>query len=183
MPIVRNILGFLFLFQLLSCSSQDAPISPENTSTSTRIDYILKDYQKKWAANKQYTIEVLEAMPEADFEFQPAEEMRTFKEQAEHIAVWLNNHLQQAGHPGLPELDTSSKEKLIESYLLLFDELIAYMEELDPETMGTTKRMWYGESTRLRLLNLMDNHLAHHRGQMIVYLRLKGIKPPSYVGW
>ena len=29
----------------------------------------------------------------------------------------------------------------------------------------------------------MDNHLAHHRGQLIVYLRLMGLKPPSYVGW
>jgi uncharacterized damage-inducible protein DinB len=43
--------------------------------------------------------------------------------------------------------------------------------------------MWYGSSTKNRILNLMDNHLAHHRGQMIVYLRLKGIEPPSYVGW
>lgn len=29
----------------------------------------------------------------------------------------------------------------------------------------------------------MDNHLAHHRGQMIIYLRLQGIKPPAYTGW
>nr|NIM13383.1 DinB family protein [Candidatus Aminicenantes bacterium]NIM80034.1 DinB family protein [Candidatus Aminicenantes bacterium]NIO82289.1 DinB family protein [Candidatus Aminicenantes bacterium]NIQ68157.1 DinB family protein [Candidatus Aminicenantes bacterium] len=27
------------------------------------------------------------------------------------------------------------------------------------------------------------DHVAHHRGQMVIYLRLKGIKPPQYVGW
>jgi hypothetical protein len=26
-------------------------------------------------------------------------------------------------------------------------------------------------------------HQTHHRGQLVVYLRLKGIKPPQYRGW
>ncbi|MCU0354066.1 MAG: DinB family protein [Cytophagales bacterium] len=29
----------------------------------------------------------------------------------------------------------------------------------------------------------MENHIIHHRGQAIVYLRLKGIRPEGYVGW
>ncbi|NJL74904.1 MAG: hypothetical protein HC892_07620 [Saprospiraceae bacterium] len=30
---------------------------------------------------------------------------------------------------------------------------------------------------------LMNDHLTHHRAQMIVYLRLKDVQPPKYVGW
>jgi uncharacterized damage-inducible protein DinB len=30
---------------------------------------------------------------------------------------------------------------------------------------------------------LMHDHHTHHRGQIIVYLRLNGLKPPKYVGW
>jgi len=25
--------------------------------------------------------------------------------------------------------------------------------------------------------------VTHHRGQLVVYLRLNGILPPNYVGW
>lgn len=40
-----------------------------------------------------------------------------------------------------------------------------------------------GPLTRRQILILMHDHQAHHIGQLIVYLRLKGIKPPGYVGW
>jgi uncharacterized damage-inducible protein DinB len=29
----------------------------------------------------------------------------------------------------------------------------------------------------------MENHIIHHRGQAIVYLRLNGVKPKGYFGW
>lgn len=37
--------------------------------------------------------------------------------------------------------------------------------------------------TRRQILLLLHDHQTHHIGQVIVYLRLKGIKPPAYVGW
>jgi len=30
---------------------------------------------------------------------------------------------------------------------------------------------------------LLNDHQTHHRGQLVVYLRLNGIKPPAYIGW
>ncbi|RZM10040.1 MAG: DinB family protein, partial [Pedobacter sp.] len=29
----------------------------------------------------------------------------------------------------------------------------------------------------------MDNHIIHHRGQCMVYLRMNGITPEGYLGW
>ena len=40
-----------------------------------------------------------------------------------------------------------------------------------------------GPMNKRQILNLMTDHLTHHRGQAILYLRLRGIKPPSYRGW
>ena len=40
-----------------------------------------------------------------------------------------------------------------------------------------------GTMTRRRILLLMTDHLTHHRGQLVVYLRMKGVEPPKYVGW
>jgi len=40
-----------------------------------------------------------------------------------------------------------------------------------------------GPMTIRQILILMHDHQPHHLGQIVVYLRLKGIKPPDYVGW
>ena len=34
-----------------------------------------------------------------------------------------------------------------------------------------------------QLIYAMENHIIHHRGQCVVYLRLKNIKPVGYYGW
>ena len=37
--------------------------------------------------------------------------------------------------------------------------------------------------TGWRLIYAMENHIIHHRGQCVVYLRLKGVTPNGYLGW
>jgi uncharacterized damage-inducible protein DinB len=34
-----------------------------------------------------------------------------------------------------------------------------------------------------RLFYAMENHIIHHRGQCVVYLRLKGVVPKGFYGW
>lgn len=34
-----------------------------------------------------------------------------------------------------------------------------------------------------RLFYAMENHIIHHRGQCVVYLRLNGVIPKGYYGW
>ena len=40
-----------------------------------------------------------------------------------------------------------------------------------------------GPMTRRRILMLMTDHVTHHRGQLVVYLRMKNVEPPKYIGW
>ncbi|WP_374662973.1 DinB family protein [Parasegetibacter sp. NRK P23] len=37
--------------------------------------------------------------------------------------------------------------------------------------------------SKLQIINLLSDHQTHHRGQLLVYLRLCGLTPPKYVGW
>ncbi len=177
---MRNLALFLFISCVSICSSC---IAQAKTMTTTDRDYIIEDYIKKWKANKRYLLKILEAMPASEYDFKPAEGMKTFKSQSTHIASWLNSHIKNVGHNGLTPLNTSSKEFIIQSYTTLFDEIIDFVSKLSPNELNQPVKMWYGQSTKSRLMNLMDNHMTHHRGQMIVYLRLKNIKPPSYIGW
>ena len=40
-----------------------------------------------------------------------------------------------------------------------------------------------GGQSVYQFLNLIQDHQAHHVGQIIVYLRLNTIEPPKYIGW
>ena len=176
----------ILLFAILSISftmeskAQNSSSTTENEKTET---WVVDDLTKKWENNMLYTISVLEAMPEESYDFIPAVEMRSFQGQAEHIVKNFKMLLGRTGYVGLPELENANKETILKSYKEIFIAITAHIAELSNASLMEETSMWYGKTSKYRIFNLLDNHLAHHRGQMIVYLRLKGITPPSYIGW
>ncbi|MGK0251702.1 MAG: putative damage-inducible protein DinB, partial [Gammaproteobacteria bacterium] len=46
-----------------------------------------------------------------------------------------------------------------------------------------TVEFFAGPKSRMQILNLLQDHVTHHRGQLIVYLNLNSIEPPQYSGW
>ena len=40
-----------------------------------------------------------------------------------------------------------------------------------------------GPKSKFQILNLLEDHVTHHRGQLIVYLNFKNSIPPSFIGW
>jgi len=176
----------LLLLTIL-CYSQSqvsAQNQSENMENTISNEWIVADLIKKWEGNKTYTLGVLEAMPEEHYDFKPMEEMMSFQEQALHIANGFHYQI-KLGEEKSPfsNIDETSKETIIASYEKVFDSILDYLKQVDPTSLSNEGKAWFGQATKLRAINLMDNHLAHHRGQLIVYLRLKGIKPPKYIGW
>ena len=49
--------------------------------------------------------------------------------------------------------------------------------------LAETVDFFAGPKSKLQMLNLLQDHLTHHRGQLIVYLNLNQIEPPRYSGW
>lgn len=170
------LLSFSLLF--VSCLAQKT-----DKTNHSDMQWILDELATKWEGTKKYTLEILEAMPEEGYNYKPTDEVMTFKAQMEHIHKWMDNHIQKAGHEGLPQIKSANKAEVIASIQADFDTIISFLNSSKPSLLEEKIDMWYGKSSKLRLLHLMDNHVAHHRGQMIVYLRLKNIKAPRYIGW
>ncbi|MCM4155072.1 DinB family protein [Gramella sp. AN32] len=167
----KLVLGAILLFLTMSSFGQDS-------------EY-LEAFQKKWENSKNYLIEVAEAMPEEEYAFKPTEREMTFAQQLDHInrnMNWINSD-----YLSKEKLDTAefprAKAEIIETISQSFDRVSETMQHISEKDLQHKTDFFAGEMSLLQMLNLMQDHVTHHRGQLIVYLNLKGIEPPAYLGW
>ena len=76
-----------------------------------------------------------------------------------------------------------SKKEIIEHLSNAFDYTAETFAQMTDKTLEEELDYWGGHSTKRKIVFLLNDHQTHHRGQLIVYLRLNGIKPPAYIGW
>jgi uncharacterized damage-inducible protein DinB len=76
-----------------------------------------------------------------------------------------------------------SKAETIALVQKSFDSVYEIIKKSDPELLNSKVAFFAGPKTKLQILNLLQDHVTHHRGQLLVYLNLNHIQPPKYVGW
>jgi len=142
---------------------------------------------RKWLNSKNYALRLAVLMPEKDYEFRATDEEMTFREQLLHIADnmnWLSSAYLFANAP--VKRDPAIKLSKVEVLKVLeeaYDRGLQGHNGMTNMQLEEPVKFFAGPMTRRQILILMHDHQTHHLGQLIVYLRLKGIKPPDYVGW
>lgn len=124
-------------------------------------------------------------MPEEDYAFKPSERQMSFAEQLIHIQSnidWL-----AATYFKKEEVEISTfeneKQRIIQDLKNSFNNAYHAFENTDVSELKATVEFFAGSKSKLQILNLLQDHVTHHRGQLIVYLNLKNVDPPKYVGW
>lgn len=127
-------------------------------------------------------------MPEDHYSFKPTPEIMSFGEQLVHIAggtFWFGSKIGgEEGPAGEFKAEGKSKAEIIEHVDKSFEFGQKAIESVSDAEAGEIVPM-FGEFklAKSQIITSMFTHITHHRGQMVIYLRLKGIKPPQYVGW
>lgn len=154
--------------------------------TAQDSDY-LTDFKQKWKNAAEYTIEFAEMMPEEHFDYKPTDDVRTFKEQLLHIVAnmtWLSSDYLEGGNY---DQDLKSTEYTKTEVIQILKEGFRFaanaVDHLEPHDLRNKVEFFAGPMNVRQILTLMNDHVTHHRGQIIVYFRLKGLKPPKYRGW
>ena len=144
-------------------------------------------FLEKWEGSKNYLLAIAEAMPEESYNFKPTERQMSFKEQLLHIKenmTWLSNSYFTEIEYKREKTDTSiSKTETVNLLENAFDSVIEIIENTNDADLKKTVDFFAGPKSKLQILNLLQDHVTHHRGQLIVYLNLNNIKPPSFIGW
>jgi uncharacterized damage-inducible protein DinB len=147
----------------------------------------IEAFLEKWENSKTYLVEIAKAMPEESYSYKPTEREMSFREQLLHIKGnmdWLGTTYFTADKfEKKKDEKTYSKEEIISMLEMSFDKVYEVIKNIKPEALKDKVAFFAGPKTKLQILNLLQDHVTHHRGQLIVYLNLNEIKPPSYVGW
>ncbi len=136
---------------------------------------------------RRLTRDTIAALLDGDVQFRPTGEQMSFGAQALHM-ISAQETLLEAFQTGdwkwQRGVDLASYPTL-DDILRKFDEMhateLAFYENLEqPEMLRPIKTGWGPVEPLLQLATSFLLHEAHHRGQLVAYLRLKGMTPPKY---
>jgi uncharacterized damage-inducible protein DinB len=141
----------------------------------------------KWENSKNYLLEIAEAMPEEKYDFKPTEREMSFEEQLLHIRenmAWLSESY-FTGHDFVKseKINPTGKTEIIKELRVAFDKVSEIIDLVSLDDLSTEVKFIGNQKSKLQILNLLQDHVTHHRGQLIVYLNLNAIVPPKYIGW
>jgi uncharacterized damage-inducible protein DinB len=124
-----------------------------------------------------------EELSEADYAFRPVATVRTFGEMIGHIAGSQNLMCAAALGDRQPAEDAVEKSATTKSALVkALKESTAYCAKayaIPATTAGMVIEMFGAPSTRAGALVLNAVHDGEHYGNIVTYMRMKGMVPPS----
>ncbi|WP_430410764.1 DinB family protein [Kordia sp.] len=168
---MKKYIFLIIIFVSAFAKAQDTPITA---------------FLEKWENSKNYLVEMAAAMPEDAYDFKPTERQKTFKEQLLHIKGnmdWLSTTYFAKDKKDTKKQTYTTKAEVIKALKEAFDNTTTIIKTATPEELKEIVEFFAGPKTKLQILNLLQDHVTHHRGQLIVYLNLNDVKPPKYRGW
>ncbi len=140
---------------------------------------------KHWAASIALTKAVADAMPADGYDYIPPSTVEpkemTYGELMTHIVLAdVGAFSRVSGMKGPAKPATTDKAAVTAYMKDGFDFCTKALASLTPEQMAKMSGTEGKQVSGNEILWSYFTHTAHHRGQAEVYLRLKGIKPPTY---
>jgi uncharacterized damage-inducible protein DinB len=135
-----------------------------------------------YTAIKGFVIAAAEKMPEANYSFKPAPTVRAFGQIVGHIAddeYYFCSTVKGEQKSSEIEKTVTSKADLVAQLKQAF----AYCDEVysgfqDSEAAEKVKT-FFGERTKISMLDFNTAHMYEHYGNIVTYMRIKGLVPPS----
>ncbi|MEP5338292.1 MAG: DinB family protein [Algibacter sp.] len=153
-------------------------------------DSFIKGYLERLENSRKYLILVAKTMPEDKYEFKASPDSMTFAENLMHIGYaidWHSQSLLGGRESRVWKTDTvfkianKSKEEMIATIDKTFEGAIELIKQFDTTQFDDELDYFGLNRTKQQIFLLLADHITHHRGQMLVYMRLNGLVPPRYV--
>ncbi|MES2123866.1 MAG: DinB family protein [Gemmatimonadota bacterium] len=170
----RTILPFL---ALAVCS---APLQAQRT------DIGVPSARAIWQQLAGYVLQSAEDMPEAKYAFKPTPEVRSFGELIGHVAGSQMMFCAAAMGEAAPAEDAVEKSATTKAALVAaMKASTAYCAKAYAQSDAASRgeiTMFGGKQTRMWALMMNASHDGEHYGNIVTYMRMNGMVPPSSRG-
>jgi uncharacterized damage-inducible protein DinB len=156
------------------------------TAATVRVakaaDAEIETLVEHWKKSKDLTLKTAEAMPAENYDYKPFPDARAFGAEQQHLGQAESFYLGRLGKGAAPAApkDDITKATTVKYLTAVFDWSIGVVSQLTSADL--TKSFGQGKqaATGLELLYQAMIHTAHTRGYGEMYLRNKGVAPPTY---
>ncbi len=157
-------------------------VAASSLVAQTTAPSLAKELAATWDRAATDILDVAEAMPEEKYDFKPVPEVSTFGEQLGHLTSIVQRAIDtakgaktEAAHKTMTKAETISHLKQTlqtgkEMFATLTDaQMLERVKPVRGDQMVTRFAFWMGPLYQVR----------NHHGQLVVYLRLNSIVPPT----
>jgi uncharacterized damage-inducible protein DinB len=178
-PFMKKTFGFIFT---IICLSAIVVVPGQSFAQTT-----MEEFVAKWDNSKQFTLEVVDKMPDNLLDYKPDPGAMSFKEQVTHLSaviVMISSNFLKGGDPGFAaDAKPATKAELRAFVEKCYDYGKKSVAGLSDADRAEKVEIFGSQATRRQVIALMDDHTTHHRGAAVSYIRANGIEPPAYRGW
>lgn len=150
------------------------------------------EFVSAWKSSRDYTLKIYNQMPEDKMEWKYTPESFSWRTQFVHCITFTAAQLCGRLNIQNPHDEKEKKKDFWKSLSKteLEKELNEFYDWVEKTVLETSTEKFLqmeaysGDKIPVwRLFYALENHIIHHRGQAICYLRLNGITPAGYIGW
>jgi len=174
----------LVLVLFASFAIVPAALAQAPATSAAPADPLSGTLKALWDGVKRNITESAEKMPEANYAFKPTPEVRSFGELLGHVANSNFNYCARVKGEKNPNEGNDIEKKTAKADVQKgLADSFAYCDGVygamtDAKAMEMMK-MGQAEAPRARLLIANISHNNEHYGNIVTYMRLKGLVPPS----
>jgi uncharacterized damage-inducible protein DinB len=139
-------------------------------------------FVEHWKKSKDLTLKTAEAMPAENYDYKPFPEARAFGAEQQHLGQAEGFYLGRLGKGAAPMApkDDITKATTVKYLTAVYDWAIGAVGQLTSADLTRSFGQGKQAATGLELLYQAMIHTAHTRGYGEMYLRMKGVVPPTY---
>lgn len=135
---------------------------------------------------KNNVVRAAEKMPEEQYSFKPTPEVRSFGQLVGHVAdaqyLFCSAVVGEKNPAPGVEKSKTTKAELVQA----LKDAVAYCDKaiggLPESQVAETVKFFGTERSKLSVLSFNTMHTMEHYGNMVTYMRMKGLVPPSSEG-
>ena len=141
---------------------------------------LMQSINSRYAAVKQNLLETAEVMPEKDYDFRLTPAQRTFGEWIDHTSGTLYNFCSAArGQQAPRSAPAQSKSAIVAKFKTAFEYCDATLKDMTDQKALTEISIGGKPAYPVNALIGLIAGLNEHYGNLVGYMRSKGITPPS----